>query len=123
MFYRRLSALVGLLSLLGCMAPRHRWSRIEDRHHPREGVCDHPPVLTEHPTRRYLQIAVITAECRESRIEECREQLAMGACEANVDAMIDMTNDTPHGIRRLVAAGIEYLPEDSGGEGASSRTP
>ena len=118
MLRRRLIAVCAFASLVSCMAPRHHWSRIEDRHHPRQGVCDHPEVLAEHPTRRYLSIAVVTAECRESKPEECRDHLQLGACEAGADAMIDMTNDTPRGMRRMVATGIEYVPEDSGGEAA-----
>lgn len=77
------------------------------------------PVHTDHgPVEGGVAFAVVTAECGESKEDECRAQLRQGGCEVDADALIDVSSRPAHGRRRMVGTAVEYVSApSSGGEG------
>ena len=114
-----------LFSIMGCMSASHRVRRMDDRRAPRAEACspDSLPVYTDHgPDERRLAFAVVTSECRESKEDECRTHLRQAGCEAQADALIDVTNQIVQGHRRMVGTAVEYL-HDTAPTSGSAATP
>lgn len=118
-----LSALA-LASAFGCVSPSHHVRRMGDRRAPRAEACtpESLPVHNDHgPDQPREAFAVVTAECGESKEPECRQHLALGGCEAQADAIIDVTSRPSRGRRIMVGTAVEYVGDgtparSSGGE-------
>lgn len=54
--------------------------------------------------------ALITADCAESKEAECRQQILLGGCEAQADALINVSSRVARGSRRMIADAVEYVP-------------
>lgn len=96
----------------GCAAPSHHVRRAGNRRAPRAEACvpDALPVFNDRgPDRAREAFAVVTAECRESKEEDCRRHLLLGGCEAGADALVDVTNRLVQGRRRMIGTAVEYL--------------
>jgi len=71
-------------------------------------------VHTDHgPEGDREAFAVVTAECGESKEPECRQQLVLGGCEAQADALIDVTSRVAQGRRRMIGTAVEYVTEST----------
>jgi hypothetical protein len=107
----------------GCAGASHHVRTMGFRRTPRADACD-VASLPMHddrgPDRPREAFAVVTAECRESKEEECRQHLRLGGCEARADALIEVTNRVVNGRRRMVATAVEYTAE---GASAGGETP
>jgi len=124
---RRVVPLVIALTLgaaVGCVSPSHHVRYMGARRAPRAESCatDSLAVHTDHgPDQPREAFAVVTAECAESKEPECRQHIALGGCEAQADAVIDVTSRVSRGRRRMVGTAVEYVTDDtparsSGGE-------
>ncbi len=70
------------------------------------------------PSRPRLAYAVVTAECSDSKEQQCRDQLLLGGCEVNADALIDISQRVSQGRLRMVGTAVEFTGAE--GEEASS---
>ena len=106
--------LVSSLVAMGCLPASHRVRTMDVRRAPRAEACVAAslPTYADHgPDRAHVAFAVVTAECREAKEEQCREQLLQGGCEANADALIDITTHVSQARRRMVGTAIEYTAD------------
>lgn len=110
-------------SALACVSPSHHVRRMGDRRAPRAETCtpESLPIHTDHgPDLPREAFAVVTAECAESKEPECRQHLLLGGCEAQADALVDVTSRVARGRRLMVGTAVEYVsnstpPRSSGG--------
>lgn len=104
------SALVLLAAVSsGCFASGHVVRRIERRRSTRAEACAAPPLYSDRgPSRGRVAIAVITAECRTSKEAECRAHLQQGACEADADAVVEISRREVENHLRMVGTAVEY---------------
>ncbi len=114
---------LALAAALGCVTPAHHVRRMGSRRAPRAETCtpESLPLHNDHgPEGAREAFAVVTAECGESKEPECRQQLLLGGCEAEADALIDVTSRVAQGRRRMFGTAVEYVsdstaPRSSGG--------
>jgi hypothetical protein len=103
--------LAALTTLAGCPGPSHHVRRMGFRRTPRTEICS-APALQVHtdrgPDRPFERYAVVTAECRDTKEAECQEHLRQGGCEAEADALIEVSNTVTKGRRRMIGMAIEY---------------
>lgn len=75
------------------------------------------------PSRPRLAFAVVTAECSDSKEQQCRDELLRGGCEVNADALIDVSQRVSQGRLRMVGTAVEFTgaegEEPSSGGAAS----
>jgi hypothetical protein len=96
----------------GCFTSRHVVRRIEARRSPRAEACTTVPLYSDRgPTTGRVAIAIVTAECRTSKETECREHLQHAGCEANADAVVEVTRREADGHLRMVGTAVEFLSE------------
>lgn len=107
---RRPYALLTLaLAASGCFSSYHVVRRIEPRRSPRAEACTTTPLYSDRgPSTPRVAIAVVTAECRTSKEAECRAHLQQAGCEANADAVVEVTRREVDGHLRMVGTAVEF---------------
>lgn len=112
---RRMTASRALLAvplMLGCFSSVHVVRRIEARRTPRAEACTTVPLYSDRgPSTGRVALAVVTAECRTSKEAECRTHLQQAGCEANADAVVEVTRRSADGHLRMVGTAVEFLAE------------
>lgn len=98
--------------MLGCFSTVHIVRRIEARRTPRAEACTTVPLYSDRgPSTGRVAIAVVTAECRTSKEAECRAHLQQAGCEADADAVVEVTRRSADGHLRMVGTAVEFLAE------------
>lgn len=128
---RSVSGLLFVTTALGaaCVSPSHHVRYMDRRHSERAEACAAASLQAyadRGPSRPRLAFAVVTAECSDSKEQQCREQLLQGGCEVNADALVDVSQRVTQGRLRMVGTAVEFTGEEgsetsSGGE-ASAQT-
>lgn len=97
------------LAASGCFSSYHVVRRIEPRRGPRAEACTAAPLYSDRgPDTPRVAIAVVTAECRTSKEAECRTHLQQAGCEANADAVVEVTRREVDGHLRMVGTAVEF---------------
>lgn len=100
------------LAAAGCFSSYHAVRRIERRRVARAESCTTTPLYSDRgPSTPRVAIAVVTAECRTSKEAECREHLQRGGCEADADAVVEVSRREVDGHLRLVGTAVEFTGE------------
>lgn len=103
---------LALLIASGCYASTHVVRRIESRRSPRAETCTTVPLYSDRgPSRERVAIAVVSSECRTSKEDECRSHLQQAGCEANADAVVEITRRPADGHLRMVGTAVEFTSE------------
>lgn len=96
----------------GCFSSFHVVRRIESRRSPRATTCTTVPLYSDRgPSTGRVAIAVVSSECRTSKEAECRTHLQHAGCEANADAVVEVTRREVDGHLRLVGTAVEFAQE------------
>lgn len=101
-------------ALLGCVhGASHHIRRIESRDGARAERCADPPLYNDRgPDRPRESLAVVTAECDRDREAQCRAELRRGTCEADADALVEVSDQVIRGgVRRMVGVAVQWRGE------------
>lgn len=104
--------LAALTLALGCLSSSHLVRRIESRRSARAEACTTVPLYSDRgPSTARVALAVVQSECRTSKEAECRTHLQRAGCEANADAVVEVTRREVDSHLRLVGTAVEFLSE------------